>query len=71
MTMTEAKPSDDPMESADYCRGYDDAEKRWREITDGLRSELRQQREQILRFMRCETAILRALADSLAPREES
>lgn len=61
---------DELLKSAAYCQGYDDAERRWREITDGLRAELRQQHQQILRYMECQTAILRALAAGMAPRDE-
>ena len=61
---------DELLRSAAYRRGYDDAEKRWREITDGLRAELRQQHEQILRYMECQRAIFRALAGSLTARDE-
>lgn len=61
---------DELLRSAAYCQGYEDAEKRWRKIADELRAELRQQNQQILRYMECQTAIFRALAGSLAPRDE-
>lgn len=58
------------MGEEDYRRGYEDAEKRWREVTDQLRAEVEQQHQQILRYMECQTAILRALAAGMAPGEE-
>lgn len=68
--MNDERQNDDAFRSPDYRRGYEDAEKRWREITDQLRAEVRQQHQQILRYMECQTAIYRALAGRMAPRDE-
>lgn len=61
---------DELVGNADYRRGYEDGEKRWREITDQLRAEVRQQHQQILRYMECQTAIYRALAGQHAEAQE-
>jgi hypothetical protein len=61
---------DELLGNADYRRGYEDGERIWREVTDQLRAEVEQQHQQILRYMECQTAILRALAAGMAPREE-
>ena len=56
--------------NADYRRGYEDGEKIWREVNDQLRAAVEQQHQQILRYMECQTAILRALAAGMTPRGE-
>jgi hypothetical protein len=49
-------------EHPEYVRGYADAEARWQGITARLQEEVRQQHQQILRYIETQTAIFRALA---------